>query len=531
MDKLTSLLTQKNFNIIMATAVFIILVVPVGIANVYLGFVKGESPCLLCGHERFGMVLVGILGLFMIRYGVRIKYIATTFMVAFWFIFEGLRHIGNHAQRDIGMGFGEAMFGLHTYTWAFVVYWAVILAMALMMFFIRGDNELGKEVVSKEVTPKPLNAWSNFVLVLSGVIVLSNTYQFFMSNGMPPYGGSGSPARFTPSISKASDYWDNYHWYENFIDGKSSLLGTNQGPKPHIAGAHETPKLGLDTNSANSPIITSNSPLSVIESKELGFAALSTFKKGNAGGIAYDKANDEFAIISTGAAAYFTDESFAKANAFATIDQVNGMDIPISVDAAFWGAGELVATAYNKTLWGVKRVKADEIDSKVQWKYLREVEGDLMPSFKGKRMPVMTTRAKKAYTLSLAKDPDSRYAYMVSISVKKSPQVILLKLDTKDNQISEETILEFSKNLTLKDGAKVSDFYITGSDIVDGKMLALSKAYNTLLVIDLASKQIVDSYPLPDIADAHDLAIKDDKLFVLSRENGKDKVFVLNNPL
>ena len=129
-------LTEKNFNIMMATAVLLILVIPVGLANVYLGYFKGESPCLLCGHERFGMVLVGILGLFILRYGVKIKYIATVFITAFWFIFEATRHIGNHANRDIGMGFGEAMFGMHTYTWAFVVYWIVILAMALMMFFI-----------------------------------------------------------------------------------------------------------------------------------------------------------------------------------------------------------------------------------------------------------------------------------------------------------------------------------------------------------------------------------------------------------
>lgn len=526
-----NLLSEKNFNLIMTTAVLLILVIPVGIANVYLGYVKGESPCLLCGHERFGMVLVGILGMFMLRYGVKIKYIATTFIIAFWFMFEGLRHIGNHAARDIGMGFGEAIFGLHTYTWAFVVYWIVILAMSLMMFFIRPDNELGKEIASSELKIKKFCTYTSFVAILSIVVVFSNTFQFLISNGIPPYGGSGEPTRFTLNFKKAASYWDDHHWYENFIDDKSSLLGTNKGPKPWIAGANENTSIKFMPDFKQIPFAVQNEPLKLIDVKELGFAPVSAFKKGVAGGIAFDSTNNEFAVISTGGAVYFTDENFADFKEFATLDQVNGMDIPISVDATYYAPGKLVATAYNKTIWGVEKVAKDKIDEKIQWKFLREVKGDLMPMFKGKRIPVMTTRAKKGYILSLAKDPAGRYAYMVSIAVQKSPKVILLKFDTKDNQISEESVLEFSPDLQLKSNAKVSDFYITGSDIVNGKLLAISKNFNALLVIDLMTKQIENAFELPQIGDPHDLAVRDNKLYVLSRSDNKDKVFIIDNPI
>ena len=44
-DFFASLLTEKNFNLVMSTAVAIILIVPVGMACVYLGFIKGESAC------------------------------------------------------------------------------------------------------------------------------------------------------------------------------------------------------------------------------------------------------------------------------------------------------------------------------------------------------------------------------------------------------------------------------------------------------------------------------------------------------
>lgn len=528
---LNEFLTEKNFTLIMTTAVLLILVIPVGIANVWLGYFKGESPCLLCGHERYGMILVGILGLFIVKFGVKIKYIASVFFVAFWFLFEGLRHVGNHAARDIGMGFGEAIFGLHTYSWAFVVYWAVILAMALMMFFIRPNNELGKEIVSGETKIKNVSGYTKFVGILSFVVVLSNVVQILITDGIPPYGGSGSPARFTWNIAQNAKYWDDHHWHENFTPEKASLWGANQGPKPWIPISNENSALKFNANFADNPLGVKHEPLKILETKELGFAALSAFKKGIAGGIAYDKVNNEFAIISSGGGVYFTDGEFKAASNFATIDQVNGMDTPISVDATYYAPGKVVATALNKTIWGVEKVSADKIDEKVQWKFLREVSGDLMPMFNGSRIPVMTTRGKKGYVLSLAKDPDSRYAYMLTLATKKSPKVILLKYDTKDNQISEETILEFAKDAGAKEKAKTSDFYVTGSDIMGGKMLALSKNFNALIVIDLANKAIEDAYELPNIGDAHDLAIVEDKLYVLSRSENKDKIFILNNPL
>lgn len=541
------LLTEANFKLVMTTAVAIILIVPVGMANLYLGFVKGESPCLLCGHERFGMVVVGVLGLFMVRYGVKIKYVALVFLTGFWFLFEGLRHIGNHAQRDIGQGFGEAMFGLHTYTWAFVVYWCVILAMALMLFFVRKDNALGKELLEPSVKVKEFSGYGKIVLVLSTFIVFTNALQFLITNGPPPFGGRGAPAatRFTWDIGLASKFWDPVHWHENFRPAKWSLLGANGEVKPWIPGANEDKSIKFDTNSANSPILNQvQAPLELLETKEIGFVSENyAGKKGYFGGIAYDKANDEFALVGTGGSAYFTGENFDAYKEFAAIDQPNGTDVPITVDATFYSAGKLVALSYNKAIWGIERVaNIDETDKLIQWEFLPRVEGNLMPAFgkknevlykntKGARINIGTTRAKKNYVLSLAKDPDSRYAYMVSLAAKKAPNVILLKYDTKDNTISEETILEFNKELQLKEGAKVGNFYITGADIAGGKMLALSKNYNALLVIDLASKSITGAYTLPAVGDASDIAIKGDKLYILAREGGKDKVFVVKNPL
>ena len=54
-----SFLNEKNFDFVMASAVLLVLAIPVGIANIYLGYVIGEGPCTLCWWERIGMVVVG----------------------------------------------------------------------------------------------------------------------------------------------------------------------------------------------------------------------------------------------------------------------------------------------------------------------------------------------------------------------------------------------------------------------------------------------------------------------------------------
>lgn len=59
----------------------------------------------------------------------------------------------------------------------------------------------------------------------------------------------------------------------------------------------------------------------------------------------------------------------------------------------FFDAGKLVATAYNKTIWGVEKVSADKVDENVRWVFFVSIKGDIMPAFKGDRARIGTTRA------------------------------------------------------------------------------------------------------------------------------------------
>lgn len=84
--------SERVFNVAVAVAALLIMALPVGLATIYLGFIKGESPCTLCAYERFGMVVVAVLALLILRYGPHRKYIFTLGMAAFFFLYTTFWH-------------------------------------------------------------------------------------------------------------------------------------------------------------------------------------------------------------------------------------------------------------------------------------------------------------------------------------------------------------------------------------------------------------------------------------------------------
>ncbi len=108
---------NRSFTFVMALCAVLVLAIPVGIANLFLGFYMGESPCTLCWWERMGMITFGVLCLLMVRFGPRLRYIGAMFVVAAYGLFMTLRHTSMcAATSEMGYGFGTAMFGAHTYT-------------------------------------------------------------------------------------------------------------------------------------------------------------------------------------------------------------------------------------------------------------------------------------------------------------------------------------------------------------------------------------------------------------------------------
>ena len=107
--------------------------------------------------------------------------------------------------------------------------------------------------------------------------------------------------------------------------------------------------------------------------------------------------------------------------------------------------------------------------------------------------------------------------------------IILIKVDTKDNMLSGESVV--TAGIALKQGRDIKDYYVTAGDITGGKFLAYSKNYNTLLVIDLTEAKIIDAYAMPQIGDVSGMAIKGDSIFALTYKDGKAEIVELTNPL
>lgn len=513
------MLNQKMFNFIMATAVLLVLAIPVGIANLYLGYIIGEGPCTLCWQERIGMVVTGVAGILILRYGLKLKYIAMVFISGGYGMFMTLRHTSFMSSRDMGMGFGGDVFGAHTYTWGVLVYWVVIIFMGALLLLVK-KSDFKDEIASSQTKIKPLSAYSKFVIYLSFIVIVSNAIQAFISAGPPPFVGKGSPER----ISLEKNTWILNVWPR--LTKPFSFTGANVVETPYMAGINEKSAIKFDNNPNNGAFSEILSAPEIINTIELPFKATGIFDKGGASAIAYDRANKEFAIVNSDGGVYFVDDSF-KPTASAIIDMPNGRNLKLLVDATFIN-GTLISTGINKTLVAIKKEAKDKIDPYKEWVTLRSTTGGLVLPWKQDRPYILTVRAKKSYIATLAADPNSPYMYMISVPNEKSKKQILIKVNTNDRLLSAETPL--SSAVALKEGRDLGDYYITALAFSDDKLYAYSKNYNTLMQIDPSSAKVLKAYAMPNVADVMSMDIVDDKIYILSKNQNKDEVLILNLP-
>ncbi len=122
---------------ILACAVLALTVIPVGGAVFVLGFIRGDSPCVMCWEQRTAMVLIALIGLFVLRYGPRPKYIGLAVLVGAWGLHMGTRHASLHAMRDVGQGFSVEILGAHTYVWAAFIFMVCIVMMGVLLMSLK----------------------------------------------------------------------------------------------------------------------------------------------------------------------------------------------------------------------------------------------------------------------------------------------------------------------------------------------------------------------------------------------------------
>jgi len=99
-------------------------------------FVHGDLPCPLCLLQRAGFVAAAVGLALNVRFGPRPSHYGIVILSSVAGAVVAGRQVLLHVEPGSG-AYGEALFGLHFYTWAFVVFAVMVAGSGLMLLFDR----------------------------------------------------------------------------------------------------------------------------------------------------------------------------------------------------------------------------------------------------------------------------------------------------------------------------------------------------------------------------------------------------------
>ncbi len=481
---------------ILAVAILALSVIPVGSAVFLLGFVYGDSPCVMCWEQRTGMAIVALIGLFVLRYGPRPKYVGAAVLVGAWGLFMGLRHTGMHAARDIGQGFSIEILGAHTYTWALFIFWVCVVTMGALLVALREhDFSAG---------PRKLRPLDKLVTVVFMVVIAGNVVQAFASTGPPPFMGQGDPVRF--SFNPRHWVWSLEEWSPATV----SLRGRWAIEKPDLSLLRADPDSGPFANLPR---------LVVKERKQIALPL-----RGPITDLAYDSETDRF-CLTTEHGVYIVDGTFAHVLRHTVVDPGFSVDLGRFAGAAFLDRATVMALGENKS-YAILR-ENDQADANGNFRYFLESPGQFEEL---SRSRLTTVRARMMYVSSLAFDPVTDSLYTVTVPNTRVKGMVVSRFDRRDLTLSEEFLPRLAPGSGLKFSSEkrsLDEFCVTGAVVADGRMYMISAAYDTLLTIDLATHSVVAAHAVYGIERPAGLAIRKGDFCVI----GDGFVLVTEKPL
>ncbi len=481
---------------ILAFAVLILSIVPIGTAVFVLGFVYGDSPCVMCWEQRTGMAIIALIGLFILRYGPRPKYIGLAVLVGAWGVFMGIRHTGMHAARDIGQGFSIEIAGAHTYTWALFIFWVCVVTMGLLLIAMNErDRPSG---------PRMLRPLEKLATVVFLVVIAGNMVQAFASTGPPPFMGQGDPIRF--SFSPKHWVWSLEEWSWAPI----TLRGRWAVEKPALALAPVDPGAGP---------LADLPRLEVRERKRISVPL-----QGTATDLACDEATDRFSVT-TQNGVYILNGSLDQVLRSTIVDPGFSIDLGIFAGTAFLDSRTVMALGENKSYVILR--ESDQADAGRNFRFFLE-SFDKFDEVSRSRLG--TVRARMMYVMSLAFDAATDSLYTLTVPNSKVKRLVISRFDRSDLTLSEEFVPVPAPESGLKfNGEKRSldELYVTGAAISNGRMYAISAAYNTLLTIDLAAHRVVAAHTVIGLVRPTGLAIRGGELYFV---NADGEVFTVEKP-
>lgn len=489
-----SALSEERLRAILAWVVIILVAGPIGGA-VLLGMAHGDSPCILCWAQRTSMVLIALVGLFVLRYGPRPRYLGLAVLLAVWGQYMAVRHSALHLARDIGQGFAAPILGAHTYVWSWVVHGTVLAVIGALLLFLREVVATGADRGMKRV--------DRFAFVFFLVVVGANAVQAFASTGPPPFVGQGDPVRL--SLNPRHWVWS----LEEFGPTPISWRGAWTVPAPDPASVDPDPAHGPLANPA---------ALAVTSWERLGAPV-----EGTLSGLARDPATGRFLAATDRFGVYLLDSTLSQVLHRVVVDRGFSVDLTPFAGAAFLGGDTLAVVSTNKS-WVLLRPDP-EADPAREWRRFREADGGVTELVRGR---FATVRARQQYVLSLAFDPAAQEFITVSVPTARHRRLVVSKFARADRMLASEFLLRPREGLALAGSERsLAEYVVTGAAVADGRLYAISAAYSTLLVVDLRDGILSAAYAVPGLQRPVGVAVRGSHLLIGQADG---RIAVLERP-
>ncbi len=475
-------LSEPRLRGVLAWVVIALVAGPVGGA-VVLGIVHGDTPCILCWAQRTSMALIALVGLFVLRYGPRPRYLGVAVLLAGWGMFMALRHAALHLARDIGQGFAAPILGFHTYIWSWIIHFIALVVIGKLLLFQREEP----------ATPgtRELTRTGRAATLLFLVVIAANALQAFATTGPPPFIGQADPLRLSLNPRR-------WVWMNEELEGRVSLRGAWTVTPPDLTA--------LDQDPAHGPL--QNLPA-------LPAACLAGTTLTPAGGLAdlaRDPATGRFLAVGADHEVLVLDSSLGAVLMRVRLDAGFAVDLAPLAGAAFLG-DTLAVLATNKSYALLRPDSA--ADPAREWRHFRATTGGVTEL---RRARFATVRARQMYVMSLAFDPAAQELITVSVPSARHRRLVVSRFARRDWLLSSEFEPRLASGMTLREGRGLGEYVVTGAVVEGGLLYAVSAAYATLLVIDLRERTLRAAYAVPGLAQPTALALRGTELLVGQRD-------------
>lgn len=136
-------------------------------------FALHELPCPLCLLQRLGLFGIAFGVVLNLRFGTRVSHYAISCLSAIFMGAVAVRQILLHIDPNSGDGFGSAVFGLHMYTWSFLIAVVFIVVTLLCMLLEKQFTKFKMQI------PKFEKHLITFAIALFLILIVANVVMVF----------------------------------------------------------------------------------------------------------------------------------------------------------------------------------------------------------------------------------------------------------------------------------------------------------------------------------------------------------------